>query len=184
MKPMGGSRSDQPSTAVTAANAIRRQPWSLEVRLTLALAFAALVSCAAILGITFWVHHSFVPPHRPTVLISSIYPAGHFTVNLLDGAVLKVAIGFEFSPEGGASARSLGHGALALRLEAMQRQIAQAEARYRDAIIQVLTSKRSYDVLTPSGKDALKEQLLEALNARGLPGGQFTGLYFSEFTLQ
>lgn len=184
LKPIGGSRSDQPSTAVTAANAIRRQPLTLEVRLTLALAFAAAVSCGAILGITFLVHRSFAPPHRATALVSAIYPAGTFTVNLLDGAMLKVAMGFEIAPADNASAGSLGRESLALRLEALQRQIAQGEARYRDAVIQVLSGKRLDELMTPLGKDELKLQILKALNARGLSGGQFTGVYFSEFTLQ
>lgn len=55
----------------------------------------------------------------------------------------------------------------------------------RDAIIRVLSSRKTEDVLSVDGKDALKEEIIEALNdATGLEQPIITNVYFSEFIVQ
>lgn len=170
--------------AGAAAAAVRRRPWSLEAKLTLGLALLTLLSVGAILGLTFWVHRSFSPPQRVEVLGSSLYPIGGFTVNLLDGFVLKTSISLEFSPQGNGRVRAGARDFRVGQIDSLRRRLSDAEARYRDAIIRILSGKKSNAVLTPASKEELKKEILEELNERGLPGGRFVGLYFSEFMLQ
>lgn len=55
----------------------------------------------------------------------------------------------------------------------------------RDAVIRVLASKHSQEVLTNEGKERLKEELIEAINdASGLDEGAVVNVYFLEFLIQ
>ena len=59
------------------------------------------------------------------------------------------------------------------------------EPMMRDAVIRVLSSKKAVDVLSPEGKEKLKEELVEAINeAIGLEEGPVVNVYFTEFIIQ
>jgi flagellar FliL protein len=55
----------------------------------------------------------------------------------------------------------------------------------RDAVLGVLASKTSTNLLTPEGKETLKEELLEVTNdAVDMEEAPITGVYFLEFLVQ
>lgn len=55
----------------------------------------------------------------------------------------------------------------------------------KDAIIRSLSAKKAADVLSPEGKDALKEELVDAINsASGLDEDAIVAIYFMEFIVQ
>jgi flagellar FliL protein len=55
----------------------------------------------------------------------------------------------------------------------------------RDAVINVLASKKVQDVITPEGKDRLKEELIESINeSLGLNEDPVVNIYFLEFIIQ
>ena len=55
----------------------------------------------------------------------------------------------------------------------------------RDAVIRVISGKRSTDVLTVTGKEMLKQELIEAINeATGLDEPPVVNVYFTEFIIQ
>ncbi len=59
------------------------------------------------------------------------------------------------------------------------------EPMIRDAIIRVLSSKTTDDLLNTEGKERLKEELIEAINeAIALDEGPAVGVYFTEFIIQ
>jgi flagellar FliL protein len=59
------------------------------------------------------------------------------------------------------------------------------EPMLKDALIKVLSSKRSTEVLSMDGKERLKEELIEAANeALALEDSPIQGVYFSEFIIQ
>ena len=54
-----------------------------------------------------------------------------------------------------------------------------------DAIIRVLSSKTTEAVLSPDGKEQLKEELVEAINdASGLDEAAVANVYFTDFIIQ
>lgn len=64
-------------------------------------------------------------------------------------------------------------------------QLKEREPMIKDAIIRVLSSKRAEQVLSPEGKEQIKEELLDAINdATGLQEPPFVGVYFTEFIVQ
>jgi flagellar FliL protein len=63
--------------------------------------------------------------------------------------------------------------------------MAKREIQIRDTILKVLSSKKADDVLTPDGKERLKDELIEGLNeAVGLEEPPLTAVYFTEFIIQ
>jgi flagellar FliL protein len=59
------------------------------------------------------------------------------------------------------------------------------EPMIRDAIIRVFASKKALEVLSPDGKDQLKEEIVESVNeALGYHEPVVTGVYFTEFIVQ
>ncbi len=63
--------------------------------------------------------------------------------------------------------------------------MAKREIQMKDTILKVLSSKRAEDVLTPDGKERLKDELIEGLNeAVGLEEPPLTAVYFTEFIIQ
>lgn len=123
---------------------------------------------------------------------------GVFIVNLMEtSAFLKVNIKIEYDAgllerlsaeggEGGGEGHGGGYsgggeggdGGLPSRLK-------EREAVIRDAIIRVLSAKKTEDVLSVEGKEQLKEEILEGLNdATGFDQPIITNVYFSEFIVQ
>ncbi|MEY4669442.1 MAG: hypothetical protein RL518_2141 [Pseudomonadota bacterium] len=63
--------------------------------------------------------------------------------------------------------------------------MAKREVQIKDTILKVLSSKKADDVLTPDGKERLKDELIEGLNeAVGLEDPPLTAIYFTEFIIQ
>lgn len=61
----------------------------------------------------------------------------------------------------------------------------QREPMIRDAVIRILSSHKAEEVLSPEGKEKLKEELVEAINeAIGLEEGPVVNIYFTEFVIQ
>ena len=55
----------------------------------------------------------------------------------------------------------------------------------RYSIIRVISSKKAEQVLTPDGKESLKEELIEAINeAIGLSENPIVAIYFTDFIIQ
>lgn len=120
-----------------------------------------------------------------------------FIVNLSDAKrYLKVTMLLEYDPsllsseggEGGGGGHggggSGGEGA-APAPDALPSQIKEKEPQVRDAVIQVLSSKRAEDLLTSTGKQSLKEELIESINtALDFPEPPIVQVYFTEFIIQ
>jgi flagellar FliL protein len=63
--------------------------------------------------------------------------------------------------------------------------MAKREIQIKDTILKVLSSKKAEDVLTPDGKERLKDELVEGLNeAVGLEEPPLISVYFTEFIIQ
>lgn len=123
-----------------------------------------------------------------------------FIVNLSENTTfLKTTILVEYDPallhpkgeehgsEGGeASGGGHGSGGGGESAEAaLPAEILKRKPMIHDAIIRVLSSKRSVEVLSPEGKELLKQELLEAINeAIGLEEGPVVNIYFTEFIIQ
>ena len=55
----------------------------------------------------------------------------------------------------------------------------------RDAVIRVLAAKKTVEVLSPDGKESMKQELIEAINeALGLDEGPVVNVYYTEFIIQ
>jgi flagellar protein FliL len=55
----------------------------------------------------------------------------------------------------------------------------------KGAIIAVLSSKKASELLTRTGKETLKDELIEAINeALGLDESPVVNIYFKEFIIQ
>lgn len=114
-------------------------------------------------------------------------------VNLSEsGAFIKIRMSFEYDPEpikkveeelakrggGGGEAKEGEKGGLTGYFK-------EREPMLKDALIKVLSSKRSTEVLSLDGKERLKEELVEAANeALALEESPIQGVYFAEFIIQ
>lgn len=119
-----------------------------------------------------------------------------FIVNLSDPKrFLKATLLLEYDPnllpteggEGGGAGHGGGgsEGAAKVDPTALPPQMKEKEALVRDAVIQVLSSKRAEDLLTNQGKSSLKEELVEAINtALDFPEPAVVAVYFTEFIIQ
>jgi flagellar protein FliL len=121
-----------------------------------------------------------------------------FIVNLSENSTfLKTTILIEYDPallekksdEHGGEASGGGHGSGGGGEESKEGSLPEGIAKRKpmvhDAVIRVLSSKRSTDVLTPEGKETLKQELIEAINeAIGLEEGPVVNIYFTEFIIQ
>lgn len=99
-----------------------------------------------------------------------------FVVNLADRdspRYLKVNLVIDMESKGKKSKHKVGHGAAANP----------EEARARDAIIAVLTSKSYNELLSEDGKTQLKADLKKALNV-GLEDVEVVNIYFTSFAMQ
>ena len=96
----------------------------------------------------------------------AVFPLEVFIVNLgVKGSFLKTSIQLEFTtPE-------------------PQHTIESDVPKIRDAIIKILSSKTSSDILTVEGKDKLREELLKSVNA-AMGSEDVVNLYFTEFIVQ
>lgn len=100
--------------------------------------------------------------------IGIMFPLDAFTVNLLSESgrrYLKVEMNLELDGE-----------ELGVELD-------QKKAVIRDIIIRILSSKSLEEISTMKGKDKLKEQIVDQLNAR-LVDGHINNAYFTDFVIQ
>jgi len=123
------------------------------------------------------------------------FELGTFTVNLSEStSFLRVALLIEYNVNlvmGGGSGRGGGHayggGAAApppvdTGWPGVMRN---REPMIRDAIIHVLSSKRTQEVLSIEGKEILKEELIDAINdAIDIDDAPIVNIYFLEFLIQ
>jgi len=99
-------------------------------------------------------------------LPGAVYPLETFIVNLsVKGSFLKAAIQLEFyEPE-------------------FPPTVDMMIPRIRDAIIQILSSKTSSDILGTEGKEKLREEIINAVNET-LGSEEVAQVYFTEFIVQ
>lgn len=121
---------------------------------------------------------------------------GLFVVNLSESSsFLKVGLKAEYDAglleelEAGGHGGGKGHGGGGAggeeKEDALPHAMKEREPIIRDAVIRVLSSKHVDEVLTPDGKEKIKEELIEAINeATALEEPIVTGVFFSEFMVQ
>lgn len=123
-----------------------------------------------------------------------------FIVNLSESAsFLKIKIMIEYDPaviakttggHDGGSEGGEGHGEGAAgdagaAKGGLPPALGERLPMIRDAVLHVLSSKKAEEVLSPEGKEQLKEELIEAINeATGLDEGPVVQVYFLEFLIQ
>ncbi len=123
-------------------------------------------------------------------------PLRPFVVNLANNeGYLKLTLLLEYDPTlvaegggafGGGGAASGGGGAGPSPLSGdLPGVLGDREAMIRDAVLLVLSSKTRENLLTPEGKENLKEELVEVINdATGLDEPPIVAVYFIEFVIQ
>lgn len=134
-----------------------------------------------------------LPPH---LVMADL---GQFIVNLTKStSFLKVSLLVEYDANiidlamkaseghgGGHGGGSGGGGGEAAGPAGLPPFLKPREPMLKDAVIRVLSSKTSEEVLTAAGKDALKDELVEALNeAAEMDENPFVSVYFTEFIVQ
>ncbi len=108
------------------------------------------------------------PPPAPKVAMGPVYPMDPFLVNLADPGrprFLKVVIQLELDAD-----------PVATELDALKPKV-------RDALLTLLSSKGSADLVTVADKERLRNEILHRLNAF-LSVGRVTEVYFTEFVVQ
>jgi flagellar FliL protein len=94
-----------------------------------------------------------------------------FIVNLADREEVRyVKASFKLGLGGEKEAEELGKNSVFL-------------AATRDAIISLLTAKKSEEILTPEGKDALRKDILKKVNTL-MPKGKVEEVYIVDFVVQ
>jgi len=118
-----------------------------------------------------------------------------FTVNLsMNSSFLKIKMILEYDPEIMAKTGEHGHGGGGAYggggsggedKKGLPGILGERTPQIRDAILRTLTSKRAEEILTPEGKEQLKEELIDSINeATGLEEGPIVNIYFVEFIVQ
>lgn len=64
-----------------------------------------------------------------------------------------------------------------------EEEVTRRTAQLRDAILMILPTKKFADIISTEGKSALREELLDALNAL-LTSSKVARIYFKEFVIQ
>lgn len=101
-------------------------------------------------------------------LTGPMYPLETFYVNLEDkpfGRILKVGMDFELSTRD------------------LKEEIEKRLPQIRESILLVMSNKTSEEVLSPQGKNLLKEEIISRLNAL-LTTGIIKNVYFKDFVVQ
>ena len=108
------------------------------------------------------------PPPAPKVAMGPVYPMDPFLVNLADPGrprFLKVVIQLELDAD-----------PVSAELDALKPKV-------RDALLTLLSSKGSADLVTVADKERLRNEILHRLNAF-LSAGRVAEVYFTEFVVQ
>lgn len=117
-----------------------------------------------------------------------------FVVNLAKASnFLRTTILIEYDPsllssdaDGTQEEAQGGHGSgEAVDAKSLNKVFQKRDAMIRDAIISTLSYKTPDELLTQDGKEALKEELVDAINeALGLDENIVVSVYFKEFIMQ
>lgn len=113
-----------------------------------------------------------------------------FIVNLTDNvSYLKVTLLLEYDPTLVGAPSGILSGGGGTNFDTLTNNLPGAlkdrEPMIRDAIINILAAKSRQDLLSAEGREALKEELIEAANdAAGLDEAPIIGIYFVEFVIQ
>ncbi len=126
---------------------------------------------------TYFVVTKFIikpPPGTPTpsVTIGPTFDLEPFVVNLADEdrkRYLKVVMQLELENDKKVSKK-------------LEKEIQDKLPVIRDAIITLLSSKKSSDITTPQGKLNLKKEIINTLNSK-LVSGKIVNVYFTEFVI-
>ncbi len=108
----------------------------------------------------------------PQITIGPTYDLEPFVVNLADQdrkRYLKVVMQLELENDKKVSKK-------------LQKEIEDKLPVIRDAIITLLSSKKSSDISTPDGKMKLKKDIINTLNSK-LVSGKIVNVYFTEFVI-
>ncbi len=119
----------------------------------------------------------------PHALIS--YPLPERVVNLADSPAyryLKIQVTLEFE-DPTHRAGDLKGDALKQREDELAKEIDPSSPALQDFLITTLTRKTAAELLSPEGKDQLRQQLLDGLRQR-LPNDPPTAVYFTQFVIQ
>ena len=114
------------------------------------------------------------------------------------GTFIKITLTIEYDPEllaaatshgagggGGYGGGATGGGEAGGGKGGMPPAFMARESQIKDAIIRTISSKKASDLLSKAGKDALKDELMEAINeALGLDEAPVVSIYFREFIIQ
>jgi flagellar FliL protein len=65
----------------------------------------------------------------------------------------------------------------------MQKEVEEKKPMIRDIILGIVSSKTADEVITPKGKDNLKNEIVEKLNEK-MQDGEIKNSYFTEFMVQ
>lgn len=126
----------------------------------------------ALLAATLGGGCAYLPGHGGSAKAATLQPARFIKLN---STVLNLA-----DPSGGSYLR-LGV-SLALHSKVSDTDDA-TQTVARDLMVTIASSKTSDQLLTPTGKAELKQELLKALQKR-LPNADITDIYFDEFLVQ
>ncbi|GAB4246445.1 flagellar basal body-associated FliL family protein [Deferrisoma sp.] len=108
------------------------------------------------------------PPPQPKVTLGPIYPLDPFLVNLADPGrprFLKVVMQLELDGD-----------AVSAELDTLRPKV-------RDALLTLLASKTSAELVTVADKEKLRNEILHRLNSF-LGTGRVVEVYFTEFVVQ
>jgi flagellar FliL protein len=106
---------------------------------------------------------------KPQAEPGPIIPYTSFLVNLADAGgkrYLKFALSLELSKH-----------------KNFQQEVEHKDAKIKDIIISIISSKTFEEVNTPQGKIALKQEILRRLNTI-MTGGKVEDVFFTEFIVQ
>jgi flagellar FliL protein len=141
------------------------------------LLFLLLVLLAGMAGGGFVAYRKFFPTQpppeeppapAPKAAMGPVYPMDPFLVNLADPGrprFLKVVVQLELDAD-----------PVSAELDALKPKV-------RDALLTLLSSKGSADLVTVADKERLRNEILHRLNAL-LTAGRVVEVYFTEFVVQ
>jgi len=126
-------------------------------------------------GVAAWYHYTKVQasntPNAGNGLPAGVIHLDSFIVNLADeGQITYLRVSIDLGVDKVPNVKKEGDGGIPL-------------ASIRDAIISVLATRHSEELLTPEGKQKLKQDLIATLNNR-IPELGVRDIYFTDFLVQ
>lgn len=142
-----------------------------KMKFVIIIAAAVVVLLAA--GVSGWYFFSKSPSDKHEIkekksAVIAVWPMEAFIVNVADtngDRYLKLVVQLEVTDQGTIT------------------ELEQLKPRLRDSILDLLTSKPYKDLIDPSGKQRLREDIAGRVN-NALTKGKVTKVYFTEFVMQ